>query len=255
MNNALTSDKKPKINLEIEDGELVGMRLDIPAYMNKENSAWVPALHFKKDGSSMTSYQATGSLTDVTFSASQKTSQLIMEAEEGKAAIDKQLADGLIDAEKAKKLKDRHNKSSYAKMNGSYVKRTDAENLALAKEAINDPNWTQIGFDPRRHSYFYDRKTGKPVVSAEEVIQVGPLVLAKNADTSSKPSDDFLYAPTRTPIEIMSEESLIASVRAGTTSGGESGIPSSGIKKWLQKNFSSRGLLPETAFDSMIQRD
>ena len=255
MNNALTSDKKPKINLEIEDGELVGMRLDIPAYMNKENSAWVPALHFKKDGSSMTSYQATGSLTDVTFSASQKTSQLIMEAEEGKAAIDKQLADGLIDAEKAKKLKDRHNKSSYAKMNGSYVKRTDAENLALAKEAINDPNWTQIGFDPRRHSYFYDRKTGKPVVSAEEVIQVGPLVLAKNADTSSKPSDDFLYAPTRTPIEIMSEEDLIASVRAGTTSGGESGIPSSGIKKWLQKNFSSRGLLPETAFDSMIQRD
>jgi hypothetical protein len=53
----------------------------------------------------------------------------------------------------------------------------------------------------------------------------------------------------------MSEEDLIASVRAGTTSGGESGIPSSGIKKWLQKNFSSRGLLPETAFDSMIQRD
>ena len=253
MNNALTSDKKPKINLEIEDGELVGMRLDIPAYMNKENSAWVPALHFKKDGVSMSSYQATGSLTDVTFGASQKTSQLIMEAEEGKAAIDKQLADGLIDAKKAKKLKDRHNKSSYAKMNGSYVKRTDAENLALAKEAINDPDWTQVGFDPRRHSYFYDRKTGQPILNADEVIQVGPLVLAKNAESGV--SDDFLYSPTRSAVEIMSDEELVASVRAGTTSGGGSGIPSGGIKKWLQKNFSSRGLLPETAFDSMIQRD
>jgi len=53
----------------------------------------------------------------------------------------------------------------------------------------------------------------------------------------------------------MSDEDLIDSVRTGTTSGGKSGVPSSGIKKWLQKNFTSRGLLPETAFDSMIQRD
>ena len=71
-----------------------------------------------------------------------------------------------------------------------------------------------------------------------------------------RPSDtDFVTAPTSTAAEIMSDDDLIASVRTGTTSGGESGIPSSGIKKWLQKNFSSRGLLPETAFDSMIQRD
>ena len=76
------------------------------------------------------------------------------------------------------------------------------------------------------------------------------------ASPPQRPSEkDFVTAPTSTAAEIMSEEDLIASVRAGTTSGGESGIPSSGIKKWLQKNFSSRGLLPETAFDSMIQRD
>ena len=71
-----------------------------------------------------------------------------------------------------------------------------------------------------------------------------------------RPSDtDFVTAPTSTAAEIMSDEDLIDSVRTGTTSGGGSGVPSNGIKKWLQKNFSSRGLLPETAFDSMIQRD
>ena len=76
------------------------------------------------------------------------------------------------------------------------------------------------------------------------------------ASPPRRPSDtDFVTAPTSTAAEIMSDDDLIASVRTGTTSGGESGIPSSGIKKWLQKNFSSRGLLPETAFDSMIQRD
>ena len=76
------------------------------------------------------------------------------------------------------------------------------------------------------------------------------------ASPPQRPSEkDFVTAPTSTAAEIMSDDDLVASVRTGTTSGGESGIPSSGIKKWLQKNFSSRGLLPETAFDSMIQRD
>jgi len=251
MNNALTSDKKPKINLEIEDGELVGMRLDIPAYMNKENSAWVPALHFKKDGVSRSSYQATGNLKGVTFSASQKTSQLIMDAEEGKAAIDKQLADGLIDAKKAKKLKDRHNKSSYAKMNGSYVNRTDAENEALAKEALNDPDWIQVGFDPRRHSYFYDRKTGQPILSADEVIQVGPLVLAKNSSADGQTSSDFLYSPAAPTYE---EENAAryAAIRE------EKGVID-GSLSWIKTNFkrelTSRGLLNEEVFQSMVSRD
>ena len=251
MFKALTSDKKPKINLEIEDGEVVGMRLDIPAYMNKENSAWVPALHFKKDGMSMSSYQATGSLTGVTFKASQKTSQLIMEAEDGKAAIDKQLADGLIDAEKAKKLKDRHNKSSYAKMNGSYVKRTDAENEALAKKALNDPDWTQIGFDPRRHSYFYDRKTGQPILSAEEVIQVGPLVLAKKATSEGKTSSDFLYSPP-SPTYDEVNAARNAEIREEK---GKVDKASGWLKKTFKRQLTSRGLLNEQVFQAKVARD
>ena len=251
MFKALTADKKQKINLEIEDGEVVGMRLDIPAYMNKENSAWVPALHFKKDGVSMSSYQATGSLTGVTFTASQKTSQLIMEAEEGKAAIDKQLADGLIDSDKAKKLKDRHNKSSYAKMNGSYVNRTDAENLALAKEALNDPDWTQIGFDPRRHSYFYDRKTGQPILSASEVIQVGPLVLAKNAKSEGKTSFDFLYSPP-SPTYDEVNAARNAEIREEK---GKVDKATGWVKKTFKRQLTSRGLLNEQVFQAKIARD
>ena len=76
-------------------------------------------------------------------------------------------------------------------------------------------------------------------------------------DSPSRPPSDteFVDSPSSTAAEIMSDEDLIESVRTGTTSGDASGVPSSGMKKWLQKNFSSRGLLPETAFDSMIQRD
>jgi hypothetical protein len=35
-----------------------------------------------------------------------------------------------------------------------------------------------VGMDPRRHGYFYDRKTMKPVTHAKHVVQIGPLVLA-----------------------------------------------------------------------------
>ena len=53
--------------------------------------------------------------------------------------------------------------------------------MARAQQYLNDPEWTQVGYDPERHSYFYDRTTTQPVVSADEVLQIGPLVLAKNA--------------------------------------------------------------------------
>ena len=220
MYGALNSRKREKINTPIADGENVGLRLDILAYT--DHGVWVPTIHGKA-----TSHRATASITDADFT---KTPQ-----------------------GKAEKVMEGGAKSPFAQIRGSFVNRTDEQNAQLAESAINDPAWTQVGFDPRRHSYFYDRKTGQPILNADEVIQVGPLVLAKNANGGV--SDDFLYSPTRSAVEIMSDEELVASVRAGTTSGGESGIPSGGIKKWLQKNFSSRGLLPETAFDSMIQRD
>ena len=82
----------------------------------------------------------------------------------------------------------KYSKSPFAQIKGSFVDRTDAENEAIAKEALNSPDWIQVGFDPRRHSYFYDRKTGEPVTFAEEAVQVGPLVLAKNATKTCCPA-------------------------------------------------------------------
>ena len=52
----------------------------------------------------------------------------------------------------------------------------------------------QVGFDPERHSYFYDRTTTQPVISAERVIQVGPLVMAKS---TFAPKEEFLYSSIR----------------------------------------------------------
>ena len=74
-------------------------------------------------------------------------------------------------------------KTTIAFING-FIK--DLDPIAIRKKAnelLKNPEWTQIGFDPRRQTNFYIREgdmINTPVREADEVIQIGPLVLAKN---------------------------------------------------------------------------
>ena len=219
MFGALNKNKKQKINIEIQDGEVVGLRLDIPAYT--DHGVWVPTIHGDK-----TSHRATASITGVRF------------------GDDKQPA-------KAQKVMEGGHKSPFAQMRGAFVNRTDAENEALAKEALNDPDWTQIGFDPRRHSYFYDRKTGQPILSASEVIQVGPLVLAKNAKSEGKTSSDFLYSPP-SPTSEEANAARNAAIREEKKTVDKA---TGWVKKTFKRQLTSRGLLNEQVFQAKIARD
>jgi len=81
---------------------------------------------------------------------------------------------------------DIYGKTPYAAISG-YIKDLDVDSIRkVAAELLNDPQWVQLGFDPRRQGNFYVRKekSNAPLhavaTSAEEVIQIGPLVLAKN---------------------------------------------------------------------------
>ena len=158
MFGALAANKREKIGLPIDEGELVGLRLDIPAYT--DHGVWVPTIHLKGKAS----HRATAAIQNADFTN--------------------------LPQQKAQKVMEGGAKSPFAQIRGNFVNRSDAENAALAEEALNDPAWTQVGFDPRRHSYFYDRATGEPVTAAEEVVQVGPLVLAKNATKNVLPSGE-----------------------------------------------------------------
>ena len=169
MYRALKANKKEKINVEIAEGQEIGLRLDIPAYENKKNSAWVPTIHDEK-GTKLTSHRATVALKNVDFSDIKKESM----------------------QNKSLKVKEGGPKGPFAKIGGNLVNRSDEENYKLAQEAINSGEWTQVGFNPKRHSYYFDRKTGEPVLKGDEAIQVGPLVLVKNAVFGNK--KDFKYA-------------------------------------------------------------
>ena len=145
-------------------GDQFNSRLDIPAYLSHDT--WIvagtsPAVK-TADGKGVTSYAKAvhfgGDDKPVRFIASQKQSEKIG------TGVD--------------------NKTGYATVSGT-VKDLDADAIrAKAAELLDDPEWTQVGFDPRRQGGFYVR-TGVnkhvPVREATEVIQIGPLVLAKNA--------------------------------------------------------------------------
>ena len=141
-------------------GDLFNGRLDIPAYNRFDT--WIVTGSSKnaekgKHYAKAIHYTA-GEGESVKFISSIKTSEKIGTGEKGK--------------------------TPYATVQG-YIKDLDINEIRnKATQYLNDPEWTQVGFDPRRQGGFYVRAGENkhvPVREASEVIQIGPLVLAKNA--------------------------------------------------------------------------
>lgn len=144
-------------------------RLDIPAY--KDYDTWIVAGKSPK-GEKGTVYAkaihyGSGDGKPVVFRASQGKSEKI-----GKGKADPDYTP------------ETHEKTGYATVDG-IVQDLDVDSIrAKAAQYLNDPEWTQVGFDPRRQGGFYVRAGDNkhvPVREASEVIQIGPLVLARNA--------------------------------------------------------------------------
>lgn len=139
------------LNKNIPDGTRVGSRLDIPSYDGYDK--WIVSLHDgTKKGGNAIGYGQTAVLKDVEFVSSAK---------------------GGLNIATGK------NKATIARIHGDYINAEPENVFEAAKKLIDDPEWTQVGMNPFRHSYFYNKATGTPVTRADEVIQVGPLVLAK----------------------------------------------------------------------------
>lgn len=147
---------------ELKAGELVQGRLDIPSYQNHD--AWVVTIHRPKtdnrsvqaayDAGPTVGYESVAAFKNATFGMRQSS---------------------------ALKIAQGASKGTIATILGEWVPITPAEAKLKAQAAMKSKQWIQVGMDPFRHSHFYDRNTMRPVVAAEDVIQIGPLVLAKNA--------------------------------------------------------------------------
>jgi len=134
-------------------GRKVGLRLDIPAYEN--HGVWVNSIH-DEEGSDEdkypTAYNSVSSVKNATFDAKPEKAVRVATGEQ--------------------------NKSPFARIKGELHHMTEDEAVEHMKTHLNHPDYVQVGMDPRRHGFFYDRKTMKPITHSAHVVQIGPLVLA-----------------------------------------------------------------------------
>ena len=171
MRNALATNQKDKLNPEIADGTPVGLRMDINAL---RKGASVVSIHQGSNTSKVgqvIGYGSVAAATDVKFS--NRNQQALLKVATGEGKLPAQT------------------------MEGKYKNISPEEAYKRVTELLNDPEWIQVGVDPTRHGYFYDRANAMPVKSADELIQVGNFVLAKNAQYDSK--ENYLYE--QAPIE------------------------------------------------------
>lgn len=172
MLKALAENQRDKLyrTRDIEEGYPVGGRLNIPAYSN--HGVWIPTLHEQVPGfraGPVIGYDSHFRVGDATFGV------------EPKSALN--YATG------------KTSKGTFATIKGNFKRTADDEVMDLAREMMSDPRYRQIGMDPERSSLFYDRETFEPVGEAEDVLQVGPLVFARNPRRPSKKQlEDAPYA-------------------------------------------------------------
>lgn len=170
--NALDSAKRDKIDPKIPAGYPVGLRLDIPAF--NRAGVFVVSIHEKRTPSSpgkVIGYSSAASIKNVTF--------------------------GLGNQREALKIAAGSAKDAIQTMEGTFVPITADQAYQMADDAILSGDWVQVGFDPTRHAYFFDRSSTMPVVAADEVIQIGNMILAKGVTYGRK--EDFLYDVTGRP--------------------------------------------------------
>ena len=181
--------KKPAqlVNAPIKDGTRVGLRMDIPALdwgrANGVNGS-VVSVHEgtnpnNKNTGDNISYRSTGHIKNVVF-----------------APRDQERSFSIAQNIPGRKSE----KTPQQTIEGNWINTPSNALFKRIKSLLNDPEWSQVSLDPLRHAYFYDRTSKRPVLSADEVLQVGRFVLAKNVKYGE--SADYLYSANKGPSTI-----------------------------------------------------
>lgn len=228
------------LNYTIPDGDSITARLDINAYTNYDT--WVPTLRH----AGKTMYKPALRMKNVRF--------IQPEGKEVESALNvavgpQRLQETFGLAEK--KAKAKGNKSPFAVMEGSYVQATDDEAYKYATSVFDNKEWTQVGYDPTKRGFFYDRETGEAILEATEVVQVGHLVLAKNA----KKTDPEVFGFNEGGMVKNQMQGMFKSVRSGMAEGGST-KPRNRWEEFVEwmKSEKQEEETTESAFDRFINK-
>ena len=176
MESALTRNQSEKILAPFTDPDTgkklkrVGARLDIPAYLR--SNAWIVTVHEPSSKGKPISYGPAVRLKNVTFETDARIAANIASGAQGKTTFAKMFGEPVA-------------------IEGNTVEEIGANAQSMIEDVANNSDWVQVGMNPFRHSSFWDRSTGQPLGSAEEIIQIGGLVYAKNPEYLSMDDSSF----------------------------------------------------------------
>ena len=166
---ALYESKRPfwGIHRGIDEGTPVGVRIDIPAYT--KNGVYVQTVHESATPGNVgirigydNAVRLSGPVRFFVKEGSEDIKSGALAIKEGRA--------------------DKH---PIATVEGDYTR---------DRSTPSDINsWTAVGMNPAKHSYFYDKLTGEPVVGGSESYSVGNTVFVKDPVYGSK--SDYRYQP------------------------------------------------------------
>jgi len=167
--NALSSSKQPFFgeHRSLKEGTNVGVRIDIPAFLSK--GEYVQTVH--KKGTTGNVGERIGYDTHVRLKDGVR-----FFVKEG-SATEKGGAVAIKEG--------RANKHPIATVEGKI------SNDRSVPADINE--WTPVGMDPKKHSYFYDKTTNQPVIGGSESYSVGNTVFVKDPVYAEK--SQFRYMP------------------------------------------------------------
>jgi len=154
VTNALSEDKKEFVGAhrDLEPGTPVGLRIDIPAFTR--HGTYVVTVHEKAKGGSVgkrIGYDSIATVNNPTFFSNERGAQ---------------------------KIKEGAAKFPIATVEGEFNPSREVPKLTDA--------WTEVGFNPDKHSYFYEKGTDEPVVSGSQAVSVGNSVFVKDAVFGNK---------------------------------------------------------------------
>lgn len=170
---ALNSSKQPfwRQHDMLPEGTPVGVRIDIPAFLNK--GTYVQTIHEPATPGNVgdrigydTSVRLAGPVRFFVKEGSQESKLGAVAIKEGRAA-----------------------KHPIATVEGRLIKDRSIP--------ADIETWTPVGMDPKKHSYFYDKRTDKPVIGGSESYSVGNTVFVKDP-VYGRP-EEFRYMPQPDP--------------------------------------------------------
>ncbi len=153
---------------DIEEGEYVGLRIDIPAYnksfaADPDNPIYAVTVHTAKPNAwavgKVISYEP---VVRVTGGVQMRSVEIL-----------------------AERIMDGNDKSPIATVAGKL-----SHDTSIPKD-IN--KWTPVGYNPQHAVFFYDKRTGKEVIVGDEAISIGNTVFVKNPKYGDRKTTDETY--------------------------------------------------------------